>query len=114
MVVVCENRACNFQHNGFCGKETVVIQFNGGCSEFFNKHGQVLGYGSQSIENYTIQGARDRVKIVDAEESDLRVIDQDCPHDLKESLEEKENKDALSGDEAIEVKVYDVNKVDKC
>ena len=93
MVVVCENRACSFQHNGFCGKETVVIQFNGGCSEFFNKHGQVLGYGSQSIENYTIQAARDRIKIVEAEESDLRVIDQDCPHDLKVAEDKKECKD---------------------
>lgn len=93
MVVVCENRACNFQHNGFCGKETVTVQFNGGCSEFFNKHGQVLGYGSQSIDGYTIQAARDRIKIVDAEESDLRVIDQDYPHDLKVAEDKKESKD---------------------
>lgn len=93
MVVVCENIACNFQHKGFCGKEAVAIQFNGGCSEFFNKHGQVLGYGGQSMEGYTFQDVKDRIKIVDAEESDLRVIDQDCPHDLKVVEDKKECKD---------------------
>ena len=102
MVVVCENRACPFQHEGFCGKETVAIQFNGGCSEFFNRHGQVLGYDGQPIEFYIIQAAKDRIKIVEAEESDLRVIDQECPHDLKSSLKEKE--EGANGDDTEETK----------
>lgn len=97
MVVACNNKICNFEIDGFCGKEMIAIQFNGGCSEFFDKHGQRTGNGSYSINDYKDKEAKDRVKIVDAEEADLRAIDQELPHIIKSPPEEKEEADASEG-----------------
>lgn len=102
MVVVCNNKTCPFEVDGFCGKEMVAIQCNGGCSEFFNKHGQIIWNKDLFIDSDIIQAAKDRIKTINADEVDLRVIDQECPHDLKNSLKEKE--EGIKGEDTEETK----------